>query len=127
MADGIVEDGGTGLPETGFSEAGLADQNVLGHLLKIEGEAAALVDDAQAEADRRVAEAEKQNRSRYDEEYSRQAGELDAAYGQEINQVRADYQDRIESYRKSLEAIATDQGRFSTLLDDLLVMPSGGR
>jgi F0F1-type ATP synthase membrane subunit b/b' len=115
MADGILEEGGTGLPD-----AGLADDNVLGHLLKIEAEASALADDAQAEADRRVAEAEKRNRSRYDQEYSRRAAELDAAYSGEINQIKADYRNRIEEYRKSLDALSADQGRFSALLDKFL-------
>jgi F0F1-type ATP synthase membrane subunit b/b' len=115
MADEIPEEDGTGLPA-----AGLADGNVLGHLLKIEAEASALVDDAQAEADRRVAEAEKQNRSRYDREYGRRAAELDAAYSGEINQIKADYRSRIDEYRKSLEALSADQGCFSALLDKFL-------
>jgi F0F1-type ATP synthase membrane subunit b/b' len=110
MADGIPEEDG----------AGLADENVLGHLLKIEAEASALVDDAQAEADRRVAEAEKRSRSCYDGEYSRRAAELEAAYSGEINQVRAEYRNRIEEYREGLEAIPVDQGRFSALLDQFL-------
>jgi F0F1-type ATP synthase membrane subunit b/b' len=123
MADGIPEEGGTALPA-----AGLADENVLGHLLKIEAEASALVDDAQAEADRRVAEAEKQNRARYDREYSRRAAELDAAYSGEINQVKADYRNRLEEYRKSLETLSADQGRFSVSLDKFLAdLSSRGR
>jgi F0F1-type ATP synthase membrane subunit b/b' len=123
MADEIPGEGGTGLPV-----AGLADENVLGHLLKIEAEASALVDDAQAEADRRVAEAEKQNRFRYDEEYSRRRAELDAAYSGEINQIKADYRNRIEEYRKSLEALSADQSRFSALLDKFLAdLSSRGR
>jgi F0F1-type ATP synthase membrane subunit b/b' len=123
MADGIPEEGGIGLPV-----ASLADENVLGHLLKIEAEASALVDDAQAEADRRVAEAEKQNRFRYDEEYSRRAAEMDAAYSGEINQVKADYRNRLEEYRKSLEALSADQGCFSVLLDKFLAnLSSRGR
>jgi F0F1-type ATP synthase membrane subunit b/b' len=115
MADGIP-----GGDEAGLPAAVLADENVLGHLLKIEAEASALVDDAQAEADRRVAEAEKQGRSHYDEEYSRRAVELEAAYSGEINQVKDDYRNRVEEYRKSLEAISTDQGCFSALLDTFL-------
>jgi F0F1-type ATP synthase membrane subunit b/b' len=115
MAGGISEEGGTGLPADDP-----AGENVLGHLLKIEAEASALVDDAQAEADRRVAEAEKRSRSRYDEEYSRRAAGLEAAYSGEINQVKADYRNRIEEYRRSLEAISTDQDRFAALLDRFL-------
>jgi F0F1-type ATP synthase membrane subunit b/b' len=115
MADEIPEESGTGLPA-----AGLADENVLGHLLKIEAEASALVDDAQAEADRRVAESEKQNRSLYDQEYGRRAAELEAAYAGEIDRIKADYRNRIEEYRKSLEALSADRGRFSALLDTFL-------
>jgi F0F1-type ATP synthase membrane subunit b/b' len=115
MTDGIPGEGGAGVPDEGS-----VDRNVLGHLLKIEAEASALVDDAQAEADRRIAEAEKRNRSRYDQEYSRRAAELEAAYSGEINQIKADYRNRIEEYRKSLEALSADQGRFSALLDKFL-------
>ena len=43
---------------------------VLGHLLKIESEAAVLVNEAQAEADKRVTEAEKILRSGFDERFS---------------------------------------------------------
>jgi vacuolar-type H+-ATPase subunit H len=103
----------------------VAGENVLGHLLKIEAEAAALVDDAQAEADRRVAESEKQNRSRYDEEYGKQAVELDHALEEEIAHIRKDYRDQLEAYRKSLDAIPVDQGRFLALMDDLLVKQGG--
>jgi bisphosphoglycerate-dependent phosphoglycerate mutase len=102
------------------------DSNVLGHLLMIEAEAAALVDDAQAEADRRIAESEKQNRSRYDEEYGRQAAQLDKAYEEEIAHIRRDYQEQLEAYRKSLDAIPVDQDRFSRRMDELLAGQGGG-
>jgi vacuolar-type H+-ATPase subunit H len=45
------------------------DEDIVGHLLKIESEAAALVLDAQAEADRRLAEAEKRSRAAYEQQY----------------------------------------------------------
>jgi F0F1-type ATP synthase membrane subunit b/b' len=108
----------------GFDGTGLAEtetrENILGHLLKIEADAAALVDDAQAEADRRIAESEKQNRSHYDEEYARKAAELDRALEEEINRIHTDYRDQLEAYQKSLDAIPVDQRRFSALLDELL-------
>jgi regulator of protease activity HflC (stomatin/prohibitin superfamily) len=102
----------------GFGET---DRQVLGHLLQIEADAAALVDDAQAEADRRVAEGERQNRSRYDEQYGREAAELEQGYEKELAAVKAEYQNQIESYRKSLDAIIVNRDRFSALMDDLLV------
>jgi regulator of protease activity HflC (stomatin/prohibitin superfamily) len=102
------------------------DGNVLGHLLKIEAEAAALVDDAQAEADRRIAESEKQSRSRYDEEYGQQAATFDKAYEEEIAHIRTDYQDQLGAYRKSLDAIPVDQGRFSARMEELMAKHRGG-
>ena len=104
--------------------AGTGDLNVLGHLLKIEADAAAMVDDAQAEADRRLAEAEKNNRARYDEEYGKEALELDKLFTEELSRIRADYQAQLEAYRGTLASIPVDQGRFSALMDDLL---AGGR
>jgi vacuolar-type H+-ATPase subunit H len=104
-------------PGEGVGEGG---ENILGHLLKIEADAASLVDDAQAEADRRIAESEKQNRSRYDEEYTEKAAELDRAFEDEITRIRADYRDQLEAYRKNLDSIPVDQGRFAALMDELL-------
>jgi F0F1-type ATP synthase membrane subunit b/b' len=100
------------------------DENVLEHLLKIEAEAAALVDDAQAEADKRVAEGEKQNRARYEQIYSKEAAGLEESCQKAIALVREDYAEQLEAYRGSLTSIAADQGRFNALLEELL---SGGR
>jgi hypothetical protein len=101
--------------------------NVLGHLLKIEADAAAMVDDAQAEADRRLAESEKNNRARYDEVYGKEALELDRLFTEELSRIRADYQAQLEAYRGSLASIPVDQGRFSALMDDLLAGREGRR
>jgi hypothetical protein len=132
MSDnGIREAGGETVGAEPLAEGGKREEtgagtkeNVLGHLLKIEAEAADLVDDAQAEADRRIAESEKQNRARYDEVYGRQALELDKAYDETVARIRADYQDRLEQYRKSLDAIPVDQSRFSARVDELLARSS---
>jgi F0F1-type ATP synthase membrane subunit b/b' len=95
-------------------------ENILGHLLKIEADASALVDDARAEADRRIAESEKQSRSRYEEAYASKAGALDRAFEEEMARIRADYQEQLAAYRRDLEALPVDQGRFSALMDELL-------
>jgi hypothetical protein len=122
MSDRETGGGGAGLKaRIGDGKAG--DLNVLDHLLKIEADAAAMVDDAQAEADRRLAESEKRNRARYDEEYGRRALELDRLFEEELSRIRADYQAQLEAYRRTLDSIPVDQGRFSTLMDSLLSGP----
>jgi hypothetical protein len=132
MSDRGTGGGGAGIKaRVGDGNAGFAedsgDMDVLAHLLKIEADAAAMVDDAQAEADRRVAESEKQNRALYDREYGRQAAELDKAFEEDLGRIRADYQAQLEAYRKSLDSIPADQGRFSALMDKLLAQREGQR
>jgi ABC-type phosphate transport system auxiliary subunit len=97
-----------------------AVRELLGHLLKIEAEAASLVDDAQAEADRRVAEGERQNRARYEERYSQEAAALEAEYVKEIAVVKENYKRDLDAYRDSLAAIKTDTESFSALMNACL-------
>ncbi|MDR1586330.1 MAG: hypothetical protein LBS57_02605 [Treponema sp.] len=96
------------------------DEEILGHLLKIEAEAAALVDDAQAEADRRVSEGERLNRAAYEERYGREAAALEADYKKEIILVKDRYQKELEAYREKLNAMTADTGRFAALVEELL-------
>jgi hypothetical protein len=108
-------------PALGGGFGGYAsDQDVLRHLLNIEAGAQSLVDDAQAEADRRRAEAEKQNRARYEEQYTREAAILDSRYESEIGAIKAGYNGRLEEYRLSLEAREPDYAGFYRLLDGFL-------
>jgi F0F1-type ATP synthase membrane subunit b/b' len=104
------------------------DEEILGHLLKIEAEAAALVRDAQAEADRRVDEGEKQNRAAYDGRYRAEAARLEAEYQKEKEKVNDQYQKELEAYCEKLNAINADTGRFSASLEALLSggTPGGG-
>jgi regulator of protease activity HflC (stomatin/prohibitin superfamily) len=93
------------------------ERNILGHLLKVEADASALVDDAQAEADRRISEGEKQNRVFYDERYAAVSSEAEASYTEAIARVREDYRSRLEDYRKTLEAMPLDETNFSNLME----------
>ncbi|MDR3342956.1 MAG: hypothetical protein LBT14_09275 [Treponema sp.] len=97
------------------------EQNVLQHLLQVEAEAAGLVHDAQAEADRRLAEGEQQNRLHYEEQYGQEVAELDQEYEKVIAAVKADYARQLEAYRESLDTMVIHQGRFGELVDRLLI------
>jgi len=104
----------------------MEDRDVLQHLLEIEGQAAVLVDDAQAEADRRVKEAEEQNRLAYDGEYQKIVKELEAVCQKEVEAAKAEYDKSLDEYRMSLDSIPKDSGAFSSLAFSLLVEGSGG-
>jgi regulator of protease activity HflC (stomatin/prohibitin superfamily) len=104
----------------------MEERDVLRHLLEIEGQAAVLVDDAQAEADRRVKEAEEQNHLAYDGEYQKIVAELEAVYQKEVETAKAEYNKSLDEYRMSLDAMPRDGGGFSGLAFSLLVKDSGG-
>jgi F0F1-type ATP synthase membrane subunit b/b' len=96
------------------------EQEVLQHLLDLENRAAALVNDAQVEADRRLSEGEKENRAHYDEVYSAEVAELEASYNQNITAVKQDYSAQLEAYLESLSSISLDKAAFSSLAEKLL-------
>lgn len=95
----------------------MGDEDILGHLLKIEGEAAALVYDAQAEADKRVAEAEKRNRALYEKQYQEGLTQLEAEYKKEIESVRENCKKELAAYREKLSTLSVDSGHFSAALE----------
>jgi vacuolar-type H+-ATPase subunit H len=96
------------------------DQDVLQHLLEVEANAQSLVDDAQAEADRRIAEMEKQNRAQYEEQYTREAAQLDGQYESELGAIKEEYNKQIDDYRLSLNDFKPNHAEFCSLLDELL-------
>jgi len=99
----------------------MENHEILQHLLEIESKAATLVDDAQAEADRRVSEGEKQNRSRYDDIYSSEVAALEKAFSADIALARDNYRKQLEDYHNSLKAQSLDTKAFFALAEKLLV------
>jgi F0F1-type ATP synthase membrane subunit b/b' len=91
------------------------NDKALEHLLQIETKAAALVDDAQAEADRRIAENEKGNRELYEERFKVEAEARETALRKEKDRLRKQYQKELDDYRKEISGINADFGNFSAL------------
>jgi hypothetical protein len=106
--------------ETDSFAGDLGERDILQHLLGVESEAAVLVDDAQAEADRRVAEGEKESRSRYDAQYSQEAERLDGDYAAAVLAIKEDYRKQLEAYREGLEGIPVRKDAFFALVEQLL-------
>jgi vacuolar-type H+-ATPase subunit H len=97
------------------------DNNILQHLLEIEGKAAVLVNDAQTEADKRIKEAEEQNRRVYDGEYQKLIAELEASHKKELKAAKTEYDKSLEEYRQSLDAMPRNSDAFSALAFSLLL------
>ena len=98
------------------------DHEVLQHLLNLDTKAAALVDDAQTEANLRISAGERQNRIRFDEIYAREAEALEASFTRDISSVKENYRKQLEEYRENLAAMPLDYKAFSTLAEKLLLI-----
>ncbi|MDR2363996.1 MAG: hypothetical protein LBD65_06235 [Spirochaetaceae bacterium] len=96
------------------------EQDVLRHLLEVEAEASTLVDDAQAEADRRITEGEKRNRRLYDERYSQETDRLEVQYGEKIARVKEDYKKQLDFYQDSLDAMPVNTEAFIRTIESFL-------
>ena len=94
--------------------------DVLSHLLKTESEAAALVIDAQAEADRRVEEAEKQNRVYHEEQYQKELIKLENNFQKFKEQTRRLYLEELDTYKEKISSANVDTNAFSSLLDKFI-------
>ena len=102
------------------------DNNVLQHLLNLEAEAAALVEDAKEEADRRLSDGEKACRAAYDEVYTAEAAVLEAAYIKNVAAIKEENKKQLESYKDTLKSRKIDKAAFSALAERLLIGCRGG-
>ena len=96
------------------------NNEVIGHLLKIESDASALVVEAQAEAEKRILEAEKQNHAAFEERYSRESKRLENEFLEVKEKAQQQYQAELETCRKKTAEINSDTNKFSALLDKLV-------
>jgi vacuolar-type H+-ATPase subunit H len=97
------------------------NNEVLDHLLKIEAEAVALVNEAQAEADNRITEAEKQNRAAYDKRFVEENQRLEKGFLQSKELAREQFRKELETYKEKISSVQVNNDRFSSLLDSLVL------
>jgi vacuolar-type H+-ATPase subunit H len=103
----------------------MADVNTLDHLLQIETQAAAMVNDAQVEADRRIHESEAKNHAVYEESFRAKVHELEASLKEGKEKVKKRYQTELDEYRKEISMVDANYERFSALLNDYLTAKTG--
>jgi len=96
------------------------DQDVLQHLLAVEFAAAALVDDAQQEADRRLAESGKKVRQAHDEQYGSRVTVLETEYQRHVADTEAGYRQTLDLYRRTQDDLTVDGESFARLFGRFL-------
>lgn len=94
--------------------------DAINHLLEVEKNASALINDAAQEADRRLSEARSKHNSEYKTRYDEIAARLEAEYQENHKETEEKYQKEIESFKESLAAKPQNYDAFSSLLDRLM-------
>ena len=98
----------------------MENENTLDHLMKIEAQAAVLVDDAQAEAERRIHENEEKNRALFEERIKAETEKRETLLKKETEETRIQYQQTIEIYKKEISGVSVDEKHFISLLNEFL-------
>ena len=94
--------------------------DAINHLLEVEKNASALINDAAQEADRHLSEARSKYNSEYKPRYDEIAARLEAEYQENHKETEEKYQKEIESFKESLAAKPQNYDAFSSLLDQLM-------
>ncbi|HRS03592.1 MAG: hypothetical protein ACOZCE_09550 [Spirochaetota bacterium] len=96
------------------------EQDVLQHLLDIENQASYLVQEAQKEADRRIAEQEKISRETYEKSYKAKSQEFEQQYQNTVAQAKKNYADLLQTYKQEIEGQPVQYQAFNDLMHQLL-------
>ena len=95
---------------------------VLQHLLDMENKAAALVNNAETQAELKISEGEKQDKLHYDEIYDRELEALEAAYAKDYADEKEKYRKQLDVYRESFNTQPVNMKAFSLLAEKLLLL-----
>ena len=93
--------------------------DAINHLLEVEKNASALINDAAMEADRRLSQARAKYNSEYKARYDDVAAKLEAEYQADHKSLEEKYNKEIEDYKESLAAKPQNYEAFSSLLNKL--------
>ena len=91
--------------------------STLDHLLEIEAAAAAIVDDAQIEAAKRIHENDEKNRIVFDERYKVEIQNHLSRLNDEIEKVKIQYKKELDDYRKEISGINVEKDAFCALFN----------
>ncbi|MCL2759550.1 MAG: hypothetical protein FWD22_05000 [Treponema sp.] len=92
----------------------------LEHLLEVEAEASAMVENAQKEADKRIRENEEKNRKAYEDRLKIELQKCELTLKEEKEKIKELYQKTLDEYRREIFGIKPDEQGFSALLNEYL-------
>jgi len=95
-------------------------RNTLDHLLEVEADAAAMVNAAQEEADRRVHENEERNRLEFEERFKAEIHAREESLKIKKEETKIKYQKALDAYKDEISNINVDEKKFSALFNEYL-------
>lgn len=94
--------------------------NTIAHLLEVEKKAAELTEQAQIEADKKIASAKAQADSEFTMQYTKLAAEFEKSYNDSCAELETKKQEQISSYKEKILASSKDSKSFESYLDSVL-------
>jgi vacuolar-type H+-ATPase subunit H len=95
----------------------MENETTLDQLLKIEAKAAALVKDAQEEADRRIQKNEETNRAAYEQCIKSEVQLMEVEFLKEKEKINMNYQKKLDEYKEEISGVKINTEFFSALLE----------
>lgn len=94
--------------------------NVISHLLEVESQASALIDDAQIEGNKRIIAAKTKADELFYSKYSENVASLEIQYNQIIESYETAHKEMLESYKKQILASEKNTEAFNSFLSSKL-------
>lgn len=96
------------------------EADVIGHLLDVERNAAAILTQAGEDAEKRIAAARSQADQRFKTEYDELIARLEKHYTEQTTAAANSYTVAVSAYKEKISAAAKDVPAFNALLDAVL-------
>jgi vacuolar-type H+-ATPase subunit H len=92
-------------------------ENTLDYLLQVEAKAAALIEEAQAEADRRINDNDEKQHAVYDECFRMEVQAQEILLQENNVKIKEQYQQRLDEYRNEISGIDINKEHFFATLN----------
>ena len=102
------------------------ETDVIGHLIQIESEAADMLLNAQAEADKRITEAKQKADTIYKEKYEELIKTLENDFFQQKSEIDSNYDKNFEEFRATISTVNQDKRTLNTKLESYLFGSDNG-
>ena len=102
------------------------ETDVIGHLIQIESEAADMLLNAQAEADKRITEAKQKADTIYKEKYEELIKTLENDFFQQKSEIDSNYDKNFEEFRATISTVNQDKRALNTKLESYLFGSDNG-